>query len=72
MHVTEIHISIGVDGNVDRTEMKGFEGDECLETSKPFEDALGGKIVDRQRLTPPPWEQGESEADEGERERERV
>ncbi len=52
MQINEIHISIGPDGSV-RTEMKGFDGDACLEASRPLEEGLGAQIVDRQRITLP-------------------
>ena len=51
MKKKDIHITIGPNGDVEKMEMDGFDGDECLEVSKPFEDALGGKILKRERTT---------------------
>lgn len=49
MRVQRIEISISPDGNIEKEELSGFIGDECLAVSKPFEEALGGQIIDRSR-----------------------
>ncbi len=74
MNVKEIHLSIDSNGNIAREEMRGFTGGECLEASKSFEEALGGRVEDREMLTPTVWNRtaGEETESEGLSERKKV
>lgn len=47
MKTENLRIKITPDGKVE-IKVEGVKGDGCMKIVKPFEDALGGEVVDRQ------------------------
>ncbi len=60
MHKQDIEITIGPDGEVSFT-IKGVKGPKCIDETKFLEEALGEKVLDRERTTEY-YEQSESES----------
>jgi hypothetical protein len=46
MELQEIEITIGPDGQV-QLQVRGVQGEKCLEITKELEEALGGEILAR-------------------------
>ena len=57
MEMQEITVVIEKDGQV-RVEVRGVKGTSCLDVTRGLEEALGGKVEDRQ-MTPEAQEVGE-------------
>lgn len=47
MQIQEIEVVIGKSGNV-QIHVMGIKGEQCLETTKALENALGGELISRE------------------------
>lgn len=54
MDLQEVEVFIDRDGQV-RVEVRGVKGMSCLDVTKALEEALGGRVADRE-LTPEAYE----------------
>lgn len=54
MEFQEVEVFIDKDGNV-QYQVKGIKGMDCLDVSKPIEEALGGEVESKE-LTPEAYE----------------
>ena len=62
MEMQEIDVYIDKDGEV-RIEVRGVKGQSCIQITKELEDALGGKIQNRE-MTPEAQETSQSNQDQ--------
>ncbi len=67
MKLEEIDVTIDSDGRV-HIEVHGAKGNECLDLTRPLEEALGGQVEER-RMTPEAYEQEENQSQTSEEQR---
>ncbi len=67
MKLEEIDVTIDSDGRV-HIEVRGARGSECLDLTRPLEEALGGQVEER-RMTPEAYEQEENQSQQAEEKR---